>query len=193
MAFKKILKLSSFLVCLFLLLGCNENLSLNGPPPTNYPYFEVTEPLVVKHLVVPKGSKLIYEEHFFKEGKQDKIMNEKNLKTIELPIGETIDWGGVPVTSISKYFNTKMHGYSVIADFNELSDSKKTKFSELWQSCNDELGIDVKNTDDWSFNTENISDIQSCSVSYQRYFKEDAKQQQFLDELYAELMNIDSN
>ncbi len=129
----------------------------------------------------------------FKEGKQDKILNEEKLNTIEFPIGETIDWAGVPITSIVKYYNTKMHGYSVYADFNQLSDTKKTKFSKLWQSCNDNLGIDVKNMDDWSFNTNNISDIQSCSVSYQRYFKEDAKQQRFLDSIYTELMKIDSD
>jgi len=32
-----------------------------------------------------------------------------------------------------------------------------------------------------------IYDVQSCSVLYQRYFKDDMQQQQFLDNLYSEL------
>ena len=85
-----------------------------------------------------------------------------------------------------------MCGFSVYADFKQLSNDKKTKFSELWQNCNEDLGIKVKNIDDWSFNKNNILDIESCGVNYQRYFKENAKQQKFLDNMYSELMKINS-
>jgi hypothetical protein len=85
-----------------------------------------------------------------------------------------------------------MCGYTVTADFSKLSEDQKTKFSELWQSCNDGLGITIKNTDDWSFNKENIADVESCSVIYQRYFKDDSRQQSFLNEMYAELQKINS-
>jgi len=189
----KFFKLSSFLLGLFSLTGCIGSMtSTGGNSAPNYPYFITTARLVVKKILVPKGTRLVYEEHFSKEGKQDKMMAEGKLHTIELPVGETIDWGGVPVTSITKFFNSEMRGFTVYADFNKLSNDKRTKFSELWQSCDSDLGIAVKNIDDWSFNTKNISDVQSCSVLYQRYFKEDEKQQNFLDNIYAELIKIGS-
>lgn len=163
-----------------------------GNSSPDYPYFITNEALVVKKILVPKGTKLLYEEQFFKKGEQDQLMSENKLETIEFPVGETMDWGGVPVTSITKFFNSEMRGFTVYADFNKLRNDKKTKFSELWQSCSDDLGITVKNIDDWSFNTKNIANVESCSVSYQRYFKEDSTQQNFLDNMYAELIKIGS-
>ena len=47
--------------------------------------------------------------------------------------------------------------------------------------------------DDWSFNKQNITDVESCGVNNQRYFKEDKSQQQFLDSLMKELLNIKQN
>ena len=108
------------------------------------------------------------------------------------PTDITIDWGGVPVTVIHRFFNTEMRGYSVYADFNKLAIDKKTKFSKLWESCSSDLAITVNNLDDWSFNTKNISDVTSCSVLYQRYFKDDKKQQNYLDDIYTELQKISS-
>lgn len=159
----------------------------NGNSAPDYPYFITTEPVTVKKIVLPKGTKLTYEEQFFREGQQDKILNEKKLTDIELPKGKTIDWGGVPVYMIRKFFNSEMKGYSLYADFAQLRDDKKTRFSEMWQSCGDELGVLVKNTDDWTFETKNISDISDCSVTYQRFFKDDLQQQSFLDKLLKEI------
>ncbi|WP_264550601.1 hypothetical protein [Flavobacterium sp. N2038] len=156
----------------------------------NYPYFITTEPTTIKKIVVPKGTKLTYEEQFLKEGEQDEIMNENKLTMVELPEGKTIDWGGIPVFMIIKFFNPEMQGYSVYADFSQLKKDKKTKFSELWQSCNNDLGLLIKNTDDWTFNTKNIRDISDCGVNYQRYFRNNKEQQQFLDELYSELKKV---
>jgi hypothetical protein len=189
----KYFKPYSALFILFFLTGCIGNMSpTGGNSSPHYPYFITTKPLVVKKIVVPVGTKLVYEEQFFKEDKQDKIMNEENLISIEFPTGKPLNWGGVPVTSIDKFFNSEMKGFTVNADFDKLSNDKKTKFSELWQSCSNDLGITVKNTDDWSFNTKNISDVESCSVNYQRYFKEDASQQKFLNDIYSELLKIGS-
>ena len=162
----------------------------NGNNAPDYPYFITTGPVTVKNIAVPKGTKLTYEEHFFKEGRQDRIMNEKKLTGIELPKEETIDWGGVPVSMITKFFNSEMRGYSVYADFGKLSDDKRTKFSEMWQSCGGELGVLVNDADDWTFNTKNIADISDCSVTYQRFFKEDVEQQRFLDKLLIEIKKI---
>lgn len=156
----------------------------------DYPYFITIEPVIVKKIVLPKGTKLTYEEQLFKKGQQDRIMNEKKLTNIELPKGKTIDWGGVPVYMIIKFFNPEMKGFSVYADFSQLSDGKKTKFSEIWESCGGDLGVLVKNQNDWTFDTKNIVDISDCSVNFQRYFKEDAQQQLLLDNLYIELKKV---
>jgi hypothetical protein len=164
-----------------------------GGQGPNYPYYITTQEITVKKILVPKGTKLMYEEQFFKEGEQKEIMNEAKLTSIELQNEATIDWGGVPVNMIVKFFNAEMHGYSVYADFNQIKENKKTKFSELWQNCNNDLGVLVTNTDDWSFNIKNISDISDCGVLYQRYFKEDKEQQKTLNELLSELKKVKIN
>ncbi len=187
----KFFKLYSFLLGLVSFTGCVGNMSFTGGNSApNYPFFITTEPLVIKKIAVPIGTKLIYEEQLFKKGEQDHRMSEEKLTTIELTNGKTIDWGGVPVTSITKFFNTEMHGFTVTANFAKLKEGKKTKFSKLWQSCDQDLGITVGNTDDWSFNTKNILDVESCSVIYQRYFKDDANQQSFLDSIFTELRRL---
>ena len=186
-------KLFLFLFGLCLLVSCVGNLNpTGGNSRPNYPYFITTKPLVVKKILVPTGTLLTYEESFFKEGEQDQIMSEEKLTDIKLPIGQTLDWGGVPISWISKFFNSEMCGFTVYANFNQLSNNKKTKFSELWQSCDDGLGITVKKNDDWSFNKNNISDVQSCSVLYQRYFKKDKEQQLYLDSIYTEIQRVRS-
>lgn len=164
-----------------------------GGRDPDYPYFFTTQPTVVKNIIVPKGTKLTYEEHFFKKGHQNNMMNEKKLTSIKLPEGKTIDWGGVPIYMIIKFFNPEMRGFSVYADFEKLGNDKKTKFSELWNNCQSDLGVLVKNPDDWTFNTKNIIDISSCGVNNLRYFKEDKEQQQFLDSLFNELKKVNLN
>ena len=179
--------------CIIVLDGLSNMGNPNGGRAPDYPFFITTGPVTVKKIMVPKGTKLTYEEQFFREGRQDKIMNEKKLTDIELPKGKPINWGGVPVYMITKFFNSEMKGYSVYADFSQLGDNKKTKLSEMWQSCGGQLGILVKNTDDWAFDTKNIVDISDCSVIYQRYFKEDLEQQRFLDNLLNEIKKNGQN
>ncbi|WP_228420071.1 hypothetical protein [Chryseobacterium camelliae] len=178
---------------LLMLEGLRSMGNPNGSRAPDYPYFMTTGPLTVKNLKLPKGTKLTYEEQLFRKGQQDRIMDEKKLIVIELPKGKTIDWGGVPVYMIMKFSNPEMKGYSVSPDFGQLRDEKKTRFSEMWQSCEGELGVLVKNPDDWSFNVKNIADISDCSVIYQRFFKDDVQQQSFLDQLLGEMKKNSQN
>lgn len=174
-----------------LLSGCIGNMNPaggNGRP--NYPYFVTTHPMIIKKINVPVGTILTYEKQSFKTGKQNQLMNENKLQSILMPSGQNIIWGGVPVSMIEKFFNSQMRGYSVHAEFEKLSPSQSTRFSKLWKSCNDHLGITIKNNNDWSFNLNNIADVENCSVLYQRYFKHDTEQQQFLDQLYRELKKV---
>lgn len=184
-------------VIILIVIGINVMLSgLSGMGnPTggrgpDYPYYITTKPTMVKNILVPKGTKLQYEEHFFKEGQQDELMNEKKLTMIAFSENSPVEWGGVPVSMIVKFFNSEMRGYTVYADFNHLTDDKITKFSTLWKSADNQLGVDVTNIEDWSFNKENITDVQSCGVNNQRYFKESQEQQLFLDNLYKELKEV---
>ncbi|MFN0291099.1 hypothetical protein [Pedobacter helvus] len=172
-----------------LLTGCVGNMNpTGGNSGRDYPYFITTKPLVVKKIPVPVGTTLVYKESFWKKGKQNKVMSEDRLTDINLPAGVTINWGGVPITSISQFFNSEMRGFTVYADFSKLEQSQTNRFTEMWQSCSDRLGIAIKSRDDWSFNPSNITDVQSCSVNYQRYFKNDVKQQRFLDALYQAML-----
>lgn len=183
-----------FVIGVFIVLDALSSMgNPNGSRAPDYPYFITTESVTVKKVVVPKGTKLTYEEHFFREGQQDKIMNENRLTGVELPKGKTIDWGGVPVSVITKFFNPEMKGFTVSADFGQLPDDKKTAFSEMWQSCGGDLGVLVTDPDNWTFDTKNIVDISDCSVIYQRFFKEDAEQQRFLDKLVSEIKKMGQN
>ena len=159
--------------------------------PDKSPYFITTKPISVNNILVPKGTKITYKKRYFWEKyEQKKLLNEKDITRISFKEGITINWGGTPIKEIIKFFNPEMKGYSVYADFDSVNKNKNTQFYNLWKSCNSELGITVKNTDDWSFNQKNILDVQSCGVSYQRYFSEDIEQQLFLDNLYNELTKI---
>ncbi len=153
----------------------------------DYPYYITTQPMIVKKIAIPIGTKLEYEEQHFKSGQQDSLLNEKKLIQISFPKDHSINWAGVPIGYINKYFNSEMKGFSVDGRFDQLPSNKQTRFSQLWQACNDDLGIRVKNTDDWSFNLNNITDIDSCSVNYQRYFKDNVQQQRYLNLLYQEM------
>lgn len=159
--------------------------------PDESPFFITTKPIVVNNILVPKETKITYKKRYFWEKyEQKKLLSEKDITRISIKKGVTINWGGVPIKEIIKFFNSEMKGYSVYADFDSLNKNKKTQFYSLWKNCNSEVGITVKNTDDWSFNKKNILDVQFCGVNYQRYFSEDIKQQIFLDNLYNELIKI---
>ncbi|MFD2099771.1 hypothetical protein [Flagellimonas iocasae] len=157
--------------------------------PYKRPFYIVTEPIVVKKILLPKGTKIIYEkQYFWEKQEQKKPRNEKDIIQISFREGTTINWGGVPITSMVRFYNSEMKGFTVYPDFDTLN--KETRFSALWQNCDDGLGITIADEDDWSCNKENILDVESCGVNYQRYFKEDDNQQKYLDDLYHELMLI---
>jgi hypothetical protein len=158
------------------------------------PFFITTQPIIVKNISLPEGTKIIYEKQYFWEKyEQKKLLNEKDI--FEISFKEVIYWGGVPITKILQFYNPKMIGFSVYPDFDKLNKNKETQFSNLWLNCNSDyasnskLGITVKDINDWSFNKKNILDIEGVGPN-NRYFKEDKNQQKYLDELLSELMKI---
>lgn len=172
----------------FSLVGCVGSMNpTGGNYKPDYPYFITTKPMIVKKIPVPVGTRLTYEETMLRKGKQEKLLSEDKLTDISFPDNYRLNWGGVPVSRISQFFNTEMVGYSVMADFSKLPSSQQSPFAKLWKNCSDDLGITIKSRKDWSFNQDNIVDVESCSVIYQRYFKKDAAQQRYLDQLYSEM------
>lgn len=182
------LKMIFCIVTLLNLGACVGNMNpTGGNSRPDYPYYVTTQPIIVKKIPIPVGTKLEYEEQYFKSGQQNSLLNEKKLVSIYFPKDQSMNWAGVPIGTINKYFNSEMKGFSVYARFEQLPSNQQTRFSQLWQKCDDNLGISVRNTDDWTFNLNNIADIDSCSVNYQRYFKDSLQQQHYLDQLYQEM------
>ena len=56
-----------------------------GNGRTDYPYYITTQPMIVKKINVPIGTKLEYEEQLFKSGQQDSLLNEKKTHQDFLP------------------------------------------------------------------------------------------------------------
>ena len=182
------LKMIFCMVTLLNLGACVGNMNpTGGNSRPDYPYYVTTQPIIVKKIPIPVGTKLEYEEQYFKSGQQNSLLNEKKLVAIYFPKDQSMNWAGVPIGTINKYFNSEMKGFSVYARFEQLPSNQQTRFSQLWQKCDDNLGISVRNIDDWTFNLNNIADIDSCSVNYQRYFKDSLQQQHYLDQLYQEM------
>ena len=182
------LKMIFCMVTLLNLGACVGNMNpTGGNSRPDYPYYVTTQPIIVKKIPIPVGTKLEYEEQYFKSGQQNSLLNEKKLVAIYFPKDQSMNWAGVPIGTINKYFNSEMKGFSVYARFEQIPSNQQTRFSQLWQKCDDNLGISVRNTDDWTFNLNNIADIDSCSVNYQRYFKDSLQQQHYLDQLYQEM------
>lgn len=89
--------------------------------PDKRPFFVTPKPIFVKNLLLPEGTKIIYEKQYFWEKyKQEKPLHAKDIIEVSFREGTTINWGGVPITSIVKFFNSDMNGFSVYADFNKL-------------------------------------------------------------------------
>lgn len=195
MSLNKILLLIGVIVILVLgslyvyLIGLASMYNLNTPDER--PFFITTEPIKVKNIVLPIETKITYKQNYFwQKHKQAKLLNENNIVEISFKNGTTIDWGGVPVSSIVNFFNSEKSGYTLYADFNKLIKKNETEFSKLWKNCSKDIGITVSNSNDWSFNKKNILNIENCGVNYQRYYKENKEQQRFLDNLHDALKEI---
>lgn len=184
----KFLKLAIFIYAISLVIGCLPTIDPKGATyKSNSPFYITKKTEFVKHILVPAGTKLVYERTGTLEGEQTKMMDEDKLYEIKVQNGETIDWAGVPVNWIYKFFNTDMSGFTIHPDFEKMKKEKTSKFGDMWYKCADGLGITVKNTADWALNFNNIVDVQSCGVNYQRYFKDDKKMQSYLDSMYIEM------
>ncbi|RZK53469.1 MAG: hypothetical protein EOO87_12875 [Pedobacter sp.] len=184
----KLLKTAFLILIAIYFVGCLPNVDPKGATyKSNSPFYITKKPEIVKHILVPAGTKLVYQATAGLEGEQDKMMDEENLYEIKVENGGTIDWAGIPVNWIYKFFNEDMSGFRIYPDFEKMKKENTGKFAKMWYECADGMGITVKSTADWSANLNNISDVESCGVNYQRFFKDDKKMQNYLDSLFSEL------
>lgn len=173
------------------LTACLDNINpAGGSSSPNYPFYVTKAPMVVKHIAVPAGTKLVYEEAFMKEGEQQSAMHEDKLFQLQLPDDKPVMWGGMPTGMFMKYFNSQMRGMSVVPAYDSPIKAADTPFGQLWSQYCRELSVNLKDTSDWSFNVSNIRDIERCSANYrndQSCFKYNPEEQDFLDALLSAL------
>lgn len=177
---------------IFFPLGGCRSLIFGKNGTVHNPYYVVAQPALVKKLLVPAGAKISYETSFYrKDGEIDRESDENYVVSIEMPAGDTIEWAGVPVREISRFPDPRIKGLIIYPDFKKIENTNKSELIRLWGHCDDTLAVEfnASPSNDWSFHPENIKDVRSCSVLYQRFFKDNEEQQRFLDKLVFELKN----
>ncbi len=150
------------------------------------PYFTVTKPIVVKNILLPPATRIFYDGKYpEKEGMLDKMLDEKEITSINFEYVENlINWGGLPITNIS-INNEKRLTIGVNIYYNCLKgEENQRKSKELYNYpgfyCQD-LYVNIKNTNDWSFNLDNIKDIKSYGMFYREFYEDKKIPQNILD------------
>ena len=149
------------------LSGCIGCYNPTGCSRDTSPYYTTTSSTLVRGITVPAQTKLIYKsQNYFQKEQQPTALKEKNLTDIKLPADKAIVWGGMPSSMFIQFFNSEMKGFSVYPAEDFVPESS-SDFIKLWQSCASDLDVTLKNTNDWSFNPENM-EIRGCGVNIQK-------------------------
>ena len=91
-------KYLSLIVLLFVMLS---SFSYSNYSLPNYKYYIVKEPMVVKNLELPVGTRIVYfDTSLFGDGESSRPLREKNIYQIFFPDDKPLMWGGVPVSLI---------------------------------------------------------------------------------------------
>ena len=124
-----------------LLIGCLSGAGSSGQHygANSDPFFVTTQPLIVKNVSLPAGTKLTYwlpsgsyNHGKHKSGAQEKMLNDEFLNGFDLPAGQTMIWGGVPIVSIQNFFNDEKRGFSVTPEMTKLPVADRGKFAQVW-------------------------------------------------------------
>ena len=165
---KKYLFLITFL---FLILS---SFSYSNYPIPDYRYYIVKEPMVVKNLQLPVGTRIVYFNRniFGGDSELSRPLREKNIFQIFFPDDEPLMWGGMPVGLIERFFNRDMKGFTVHPELGYKKEKtkseliEKSEFIKLWFMWTEEMHVDIKNENDWSFNPDNIVLGGKADISY---------------------------
>lgn len=179
------MKKSLFLIFfLFLMLS---SFSYSNYPTPDYKYYVVKEPMVVKNLQLPVGTRIYYfNTSLFGDSESSRPLKEKNIYQIFFPDDKPLIWGGVPVSLIERFFNRDMKGFTVYPelgnsferDKNKSKLMEKSEFLKLWFMWTETMHVDIKNENDWSFNPDNMvlggkADISYIDFDNWKYFQTD--------------------
>ncbi|WP_433848076.1 hypothetical protein [Acinetobacter proteolyticus] len=157
--------------------GCPMIAGCNGTDRS--PYFITPVSNQVRGIPVPPQSKLTYQsQHFKQEFQQTHALKQQNLTGIALPENTAILWGGMPVEQFIQYADPAMKGFTVYPA-TRFKSEQSNAFLNLWKSCESDLSIYLKNTNDWSFNPSNMQ-IRGCGRFQQRseYIDDELRQNQ---------------
>ena len=131
------------------------------------PYYITQSTTYIRGITVPPQTKLTYKaQNFSQKNQQTKPLNERDLTDIVLPTNTAIVWGGMPSAKFIRFFNSEMKGFTVYPaqGFNQNSSSE---FLKLWQSCDSDLSITLKDPHNWTFDPSNM-EIRGCGVNIQK-------------------------
>ena len=155
-------KYLSLIVLLFIMLSAFSYSNYSLP---NYKYYIVKEPMVVKNLQLPIGTRIVYfNTSLFGDSESSRPLREKNIYQIFFPDDNPLIWGGVPVTLIERFFNRDMKGFTVYPELGNSLESdenkhklmEKNEFLKLWFMWTKNMDVNIKNENDWSFNPDNM-------------------------------------
>ncbi|USA54778.1 hypothetical protein NDN13_06215 [Acinetobacter sp. C32I] len=165
--------------------GCPMIAGCNGTDRS--PYFITPVSKQARGIPVPPQTKLIYQsQHFKQTHQQTHALKEQNLTSIALPENTAILWGGMPVERFIQYADPAMQGFTVYPAKGFKSEQPNA-FLNLWKSCESDLDINLKNTNDWSFNPSNMQ-IRGCGRFQQRSeYTEDTFRQDEADEFLRKI------
>ena len=139
--------------------GCSTLAGCNGSDRS--PYYITSVSKQVRGISIPPQTKLTYRSQYFRqEFQQTQALKEQNLTGIRLAEDAAILWGGMPVNIFIQFSNPKIQGVSFYPAIGFKSEPSNA-FLRLWKSCESDLGIYLKNPNDWSFNPTNMQ-ITSC-------------------------------
>ena len=118
-------KYLSLIVLLFIMLSAFSYSNYSLP---NYKYYIVKEPMVVKNLQLPIGTRIVYfNTSLFGDSESSRPLREKNIYQIFFPDDNPLIWGGVPVTLIERFFNRDMKGFTVYPELGNSLESDENK------------------------------------------------------------------
>ncbi|ENX58408.1 MULTISPECIES: hypothetical protein [Acinetobacter] len=165
--------------------GCPMIAGCNGTDRS--PYFITPMNSQARGIPVPPQTKLTYQsQHFRQTHQQTHALEEQNLTGIALPENTAILWGGMPIDKFFQFSNPEMKGFSVYPAIGFKSEQSNA-FLNLWKSCESDLSIYLKNTNDWSFNPSNMQ-IRGCGRFQQRSeYTEDIFRQDEADEFLRKI------
>lgn len=131
------------------------------------PYYITKTTTHIRGITIPPQTKLKYKSlNFSQKDQQTKPLKERDLTNIELPTNTAIVWGGMPSSKFIQFFNSEMKGFTVYRAQGS-SQNSSSEFIKLWQSCDSDLSITLKDSNNWTFDPSNM-EIRGCGVNIQK-------------------------